>query len=846
MSQRGIRETFESSEVSHGLVPPQALDLEEAVLGAIMLQSDCVNEVLSILQPEHFYKTEHQKIFQAISQLAEKDSAIDILTVTEKCKSNGTLFDIGGALVICDLTERVASSANVEFHANIIKDKALAREQAKFALEVHKMSFLEAQDPFETNEFISMGSERLASSMSFIKRPSNSELVREVIETAENAKKNGGIIGLTTGIPAKDKITKGLQGKKLYIKAGRPAMGKLQPLTEPVLTPDGWVLMGDVKVGSFVSCPVSGNPIEVTKVNPQENLDIYKITFGDGSHTECCNDHLWQIQTAEDILNGTNRVVDVNWMLERGVLDRRNRSKFRIPLTNPIEFTKKEPILDPYLLGLLIANGHIPEKRQVVLSCHSNDVENIFEIVKKLIPKDVTVKLDRQYGDVLARKIIFSSNIKKYLSQLGLLGKKSRLKFIPENHLYNSVESRKRMLSGLMDADGSCFVSKSRKSKQASYSTMSETLKDNIIELIKSLGGTAYASSETREKYYGGACWNIGLRVPFNPFTLKRKADVFDSIPYTNTLTKHIRSIEFLRKDKGQCIAVDSKDRLYVTRDYIVTHNSADALCEAIHIATVLHETVAVFSLEMGSMELMQRALSVITEIDADKIITGNLTIEEWHVINEKSSIITDSPLIIIDNIMSLIGIKAECRRLKEKHNLKAIFIDYIQLIEHSNGGNRETVVSEISRSLKLMAKRLDVPVIALAQLSRAVETRGGDKKPILSDLRESGSIEQDADVVEFLYRPEYYGIEQVDGFDNTVGLTFSLFAKNRGGSIGNIPMRFQKSLTKFIPWVEEFNSGSYKRQTVPDEAPVKSVMTKSNEFEDIDSLLDENDSQVF
>jgi len=357
--------------------------------------------------------------------------------------------------------------------------------------------------------------------------------------------------------------------------SGATGAGKLQPLTEPVLTSTGWKLMGEIVKGSYVLCPVTGKSIEVLKTFPQDNLDIYKISFDDGTFTECCNDHLWKIQTKKDVSKSASRVVDVNYMLKNGIVNKHNHSKYWIPLTNAVEFKHSTPILNPYLLGLLLGDGYLSSKYAVTLTSHSDIAEEVFNTILPLIPEDVTIKLDRQYGNVKARKITFSASIRKYLKVLGLLDKKSRVKFIPKRCLFTSIDNRVALLQGLMDTDGTCQAFKSK--KKVRYSTMSVLLKDDIIELIRSLGGKASANSETREKYKDGECWTISLRIPFNPFYRSEKKDKFDSNPYREHFTKAIRSIEFLRKDTGQCILVDSLDHLYMTRDYTVTHNTSFA-----------------------------------------------------------------------------------------------------------------------------------------------------------------------------------------------------------------------------------------------------------------------------
>lgn len=213
---------------------------------------------------------------------------------------------------------------------------------------------------------------------------------------------------------------------------------------------------------------------------------------------------------------------------------------------------------------------------------------------------------------------------------------------------------------------------------------------------------------------------------------------------------------------------------------------------------------VAFFSLEMSASQLVQRLFSMESGIDAGHIAQGKLSENEWAKLMDNIGKLESSNLIIDDTpALSVFDLRAKCRRLKHKHNISMVIIDYLQLMqggsENSNkGGNREQEISYISRSLKALAKELDIPVIALAQLSRAVETRGGNKRPMLSDLRESGSIEQDADMVLFIYRPEYYKMDTFEDNTPSAGAAEIMFEKNRHGSPGNVRVRFQSQYTKF------------------------------------------------
>jgi len=248
---------------------------------------------------------------------------------------------------------------------------------------------------------------------------------------------------------------------------------------------------------------------------------------------------------------------------------------------------------------------------------------------------------------------------------------------------------------------------------------------------------------------------------------------------------------------------------------------TAQALCEAKHIAFEEDKRVIFFSLEMSAEQLMQRLVSVHTGIPLGTIRSGRLTPNQWDEYNQKADYLTSDNLVIVDDVYSLNAIRTRCKKLKMKGGLDAIYIDYLQLINHKVGAGRskEQEVSEISRALKMLAKSLDVPVVCLSQLSRAVETRGGTHKPMLSDLRDSGAIEQDADIVEFIFRPEYYEKED----QNLHGVAYVIIAKHRNGACGDIELKFKHECTRFE------NVDGY---SVPPQVE-KRITMKSNEFEE-------------
>jgi replicative DNA helicase len=230
---------------------------------------------------------------------------------------------------------------------------------------------------------------------------------------------------------------------------------------------------------------------------------------------------------------------------------------------------------------------------------------------------------------------------------------------------------------------------------------------------------------------------------------------------------------------------------------------TAFVLSMARNMAIDHEKSVAVFSLEMSSVQLITRLISSETGLTSEKLRKGNLNQQEWSDLTSKVKDLEKAKLFIDDTpALSIFDLRAKCRRLASKGNIDVIIIDYLQLMTVGNDkkstGNREQEISTISRSLKSLSKELNVPVIALSQLSRAVETRSHSKRPQLSDLRESGAIEQDADIVSFIYRPEYYGMTEYENGDPSDNSAELIIAKHRNGSLEDIRLRFEASLARF------------------------------------------------
>jgi replicative DNA helicase len=272
---------------------------------------------------------------------------------------------------------------------------------------------------------------------------------------------------------------------------------------------------------------------------------------------------------------------------------------------------------------------------------------------------------------------------------------------------------------------------------------------------------------------------------------------------------------------------------------------TALTLSMARNIAVGQKIPVAFFSLEMSSVQLITRLISSETGLSSEKLRTGKLEAYEWDVLNNRVKDLEKAPLYIDDTpSISIFDLRAKARRLSSQYGIQLIVIDYLQLMTaggNKGAGNREQEISTISRNLKALAKELNIPVIALSQLSRNVEARPGHKRPQLSDLRESGAIEQDADIVSFIYRPEYYKIMEWDDEAQTptAGQAEFIVAKHRNGGLDNIRLKFEGHLGRFAN-LDEYSSGGFL-STVPQE-----FTSKMNENVAFDAVPMANPAQAF
>lgn len=451
--------------------------------------------------------------------------------------------------------------------------------------------------------------------------------------------------------------------KNNVVYVGEPGVGKAQPLHAKIKTPTGWTTMGDIKVGDIVSTP-DGKDTNVIGIYPQGKKDIYKITFADGRTAESCKEHLWEIYGAYGEKYKTaggwksykrdSKVVNLEWIMNRM---QSNKKTIRIPLiTSDITLDKELP-MDPWLMGFLLGDGSFAKSKTGSFSTGDNQILDL--VSERLIAGysiqhignydyEIASDIDLSNGPGLpSRKGVYRHHYRKIVHSLGLVGKLSHEKFIPDIYKAGSVKQRLDLLAGLVDSDGTIGGN----GGAISISTSSEQMAKDIQEMVWSIGGIANIGSKIPTYTYKGVklqgkrtyCISIRYPEPKLLSKLDRKRDLItDNYQYKN-LKLGITNISFVGEQEAQCIMVDHPDHLYITDNYIVTHNTALAEGLALKIVEkdvpkALHDKV-VYSLDIGALiagtkfrgDFEERLKGVLDEVK--KLGNVIMFIDEIHMI---------------------------------------------------------------------------------------------------------------------------------------------------------------------------------------------------------------------
>ena len=784
-------------------VPPLNHEAEVGVLGAILASNRAYDTVSDFLRAEHFADARHGQIFEAASKLIAAGAHADAVTLKDHFAATGALDKLGGAEYLARLQAACLTPILAESYGRTVHDRAVRRRAIDVAAQLSDAAYAVQFD--ETAEGIvgqaqaelgALLTEAVATGPEPI-----AQATQRTLAAALRAYQDGtGIVGVPTHLTALDELMGGMKAGELIVAAGRPGMGKAQPLGARVLTTRGWKLMGDMKAGDALAS-VDGTPSYVTAVFDRGEMLVYTVTFSDGRTAQCTADHLWRVSyrgwAAPRVLP-TSKIMS---MLGRT----RYRGRLWIDLPNGEHGAAWSSLLpvDPWVLGLLIGDG-CRNVQSVRLS--SADTEIVEHLRYRLGDEYRVSDLGRDSWNIVERR--GRSRIRAALTELGLWAKKAEEKFIPRVYLDADREARLWLLRGLIDSDG--WVEKFNCLR---YATSSPQLAADVAELARSLGALCQTAKRMPFAHKNGER-KAGL--PSYTLTIRHQdGRAFAWLPRKKARLARrrssprltITSIEPAAAAQVRCISVSHPTGLYITDNYVVTHNSDAALCIAWRNAS-LGRRVLFFQFEMSAEQLGARVLAAQTGHPAGLIMRGRFNQAQYNVMHESAAGL-DWPLYVDDTPrLSVAQMVARAKALEPA----LVIVDHIGLVPGDVPGaqyrGKVEQTAAVSGALKAMAKSLRCPVLALCQLNREVEKRQDNPRPTLADLRWAGEIEQDADAVLFLYRAEYYlaktpkderDTDWINNYERTKGRAEIIVAKNRMGVAETVHVAYEPAKSLFF-----------------------------------------------
>jgi len=520
------------------------------------------------------------------------------------------------------------------------------------------------------------------------------------------------------GIPGIDNLLKGGLAKgELGVILAPTGVGKSLPNSEPVLTPNGWVKMGDIKLGDKI-IGSDGNEQYVIGVYPQGVRSIYKVEFTDDTFVNCDEEHLWSVntlnmRTAKTRVKGESvykpnygyKVVKTSDMMSS--IKKNSRYNYRLPVVSPINFNEKEVLINPYLLGLLLGDGSICESGVRI----STKDDELFDNISYLNEHSSFNEYFRTETKSI-KSINLKSGIKQRLNEYGLLNKKSNNKFIPKDYLYNSVKNRVSLLQGLMDTDG--YVNKN---STVQFTTISEQLCNDVRELVLSLGGTVKINTKVPKYVYNGVkkegqlAYTITMSFANDivPFKLLRKVSkYYKRKKYLEQ--KYVKAITYSHNEEATCIKVSNPDELFVTRDYVLTHNTTVLSKIANHAFNLGYNVLQIF-FEDNPKIIQRKHFTMWTGIAPDELsFNKDKVMEKVKEIREN----TKNRLILKkypSDTLTMSQIKNQVRKMiAEGNKIDLIVLDYIDcIVPDKNLGDEWKSEGSVMRGYEALCHELDI-----------------------------------------------------------------------------------------------------------------------------------------
>ncbi|HEY9130029.1 MAG TPA: replicative DNA helicase [Sulfurovum sp.] len=785
------------------------LNIERAVLSAVIFDPEIYEEIAAKLKPHDFYLPFHQHIFAAMEELSTEEKPLDDEFLRAKLTSKGKFDEVA----MLDLLS-ANPITNTAAYLQEIKAKSSKRALATLATEIKKVTI---EDDLPAEEVMNLVEKKLyeitQNSTSNDFRESK-EITLSMMAEIERLKSlgNSKLIGTDTGFRNLNDKTSGFGKGDLVIVAARPAMGKCLGKGTKVLMYDGSLKkVEDIKVGDKLMGDDSTPRNVLSLARGRE--EMYWVRQNKGIDYRVNKSHILSLKRSRnegrhkhgDLLN-----IEVSEYIDKSTKFKSNYKGYKVA----VEFKEMPLEVEPYFLGLWLGDGC---KSNVRIATEDDEVveylqDYAFRLDKKLHRYEVTGKCT-MYGITNIQKEgalkDLSNSLQGKLRTIGVIDNKH----IPSTYLRNNTEQRLELLAGLIDSDGHYddkhhvmeIVQKCKKmASDIKFLADSLGFRASLVKkkaTIKSIGYEDYAYRIRIVGYLDKIPTKIA-RKKARPLLSKRD--------HTHTGIK----VEYDKVDDYYGFVLDG-NHLFLLEDMTVTHNTSFVLNMALK-AIERNEGVAFFSLEMPAEQLMLRLLSAKTSIPLQALRVGDLQDEQWSDLSAATQELSSKKLFVDDGGYATIHhVRSKLRKLKAQHpEISIAIIDYLQLMSGEGREGRQQEVSEISRGLKQLARELQIPIVALSQLNRGVESRE-NKRPMLSDLRESGAIEQDADIILFVYRDDVYreALEKekemkakAEGKEYTSEFRKKpeedaeiIIGKQRNGPTGTVNLVFQKKFTRFV-----------------------------------------------
>jgi replicative DNA helicase len=660
------------------------------------------------------------------------------------------------------LVAGVPTAANASYYAEIVRERAILRRLVTAGTRIVQWGHAGEGDVDQVvdraqSEIFEVTSTRTSEDY----LPLADIMDDAVTEIEGIASRSGEMVGVPTGFIDLDRLTNGLHPGQLVILAARPAIGKALALDTPLPTPAGWTTMGEVQVGDQVVGADGQHVAVVAATEVMIGRDCYLVEFSDGSSVVADANHQWTTDCGEV------RSVSTTQELSLLAKDSNRLQAHTLPLVKALVGDSVDLPVGPYSLGVRLAEA----------CCRIGEAEPDYQEISMMVEGE---GYDRH-------------DLAGVVQRAGVVGSPH----IPRAYLRAPVADRRALLAGLLDYSGAVT-----EDGTVLITSLSRRLAQELFELLASLGISPLVSGESSRRIGDPAGVTLSFETDEQVFRVHSKDFAHKELRGDSSQpARHITAISNVPSVPVRCIEVDSGDHLFLAgRSMIPTHNSTLGL-DLARSASLKHGlTSVIFSLEMSRNEIVMRLLSAEAQIPLQNMRSGKMNDPEWRKIAARQGALHEAPLFVDDSPnMTMTEIRAKCRRLKQRHDLRLVVVDYMQLMQSGKKvESRQQEVSEFSRSMKLLAKELEVPVVAISQLNRGAERRD-DKKPMLSDLRESGSLEQDADVVLLIHREDAYDKES-----SRVGEADFIVAKHRNGPTDTITVSFQGHYSRFVDMARE------------------------------------------